>query len=258
MYWPSLPWRRINDFLLEAGSARSRDELNARVCDGMTRLIPHDIPVTCFVMDRDDLRVRGAVGSPVDRVGSSLFAVAGPQRIVSDYNDHFRFAMPLTYGYLKANAVIDYRAFEDTEFVADFVLPLRVRISLAGWFLRYTVLVSRSAGSCPFTDTEIAASKIVSRHLENLYVLQSRRENASPPSPYGIPSSLVARFGLTGREREIAQLLAERVSTAEISDRLFISRRTAEKHLEHIYAKLGARNRGEVRRLLQPNSALVE
>jgi DNA-binding CsgD family transcriptional regulator len=54
------------------------------------------------------------------------------------------------------------------------------------------------------------------------------------------------RLGLTRREHEIALLLSERLSMSEIADRLFISRRTAEKHAENIYGKFGIRKKQEV------------
>ena len=48
---------------------------------------------------------------------------------------------------------------------------------------------------------------------------------------------------LTSREREIASLVAGGLSNREIADRLFISRRTVDAHVNHIYAKLGISSR---------------
>jgi DNA-binding NarL/FixJ family response regulator len=48
---------------------------------------------------------------------------------------------------------------------------------------------------------------------------------------------------LTSREREIASLVAGGLSNRGIADRLFISRRTVDAHVNHIYAKLGISSR---------------
>lgn len=54
------------------------------------------------------------------------------------------------------------------------------------------------------------------------------------------------RAGLTRREREIAALVAEGLTNREIAERLFISERTADGHLEHIRDKLGVRSRSQI------------
>ena len=51
---------------------------------------------------------------------------------------------------------------------------------------------------------------------------------------------------LTGRERQVSELIAEGLSSQEIAGRLGITRRTAESHAEHIMTKLGVRTRAQV------------
>ncbi|MDJ1132578.1 ATP-binding protein [Streptomyces iconiensis] len=55
---------------------------------------------------------------------------------------------------------------------------------------------------------------------------------------------------LTRREREVAELVAEGLSNREIAERLVVSKRTADAHIEHILAKLGFSSRAQITALL--------
>ena len=57
---------------------------------------------------------------------------------------------------------------------------------------------------------------------------------------------------LTTREREIAALVAEGLSNRKIADRLIVSKRTVDAHVEHIYVKLGITSRVELTNWLKP------
>ncbi|HKW58779.1 MAG TPA: LuxR C-terminal-related transcriptional regulator [Candidatus Dormibacteraeota bacterium] len=57
---------------------------------------------------------------------------------------------------------------------------------------------------------------------------------------------MTPRVELSRREREVAALVAEGLSNREIAERLFISERTAEGHVEQIFNKLGFGKRAQV------------
>jgi non-specific serine/threonine protein kinase len=63
-----------------------------------------------------------------------------------------------------------------------------------------------------------------------------------------VPAAAAPDVGrpLTGRERQIAALVAEGLSNREIATRLVISRRTVDAHVEHVLAKLGASSRVQI------------
>jgi len=59
-------------------------------------------------------------------------------------------------------------------------------------------------------------------------------------------ATVTAQDPLTRRERQIAELIREGLSNREIADRLVISRRTAEAHVQNILTKLGFTSRTQV------------
>ena len=72
--------------------------------------------------------------------------------------------------------------------------------------------------------------------------------HAQQPPIYGDtqPSSEVEKLGLTMRELEVVRLIAQGHSNAEIAAALFVSDATVKTHINHIFSKLGARDRAQV------------
>jgi non-specific serine/threonine protein kinase len=63
---------------------------------------------------------------------------------------------------------------------------------------------------------------------------------------------------LTAREQEIAGLVAAGLSNRQIAEKLFISRRTVDAHLEHIFGKLGITSRVMLTIHLREHSAVTD
>jgi predicted ATPase/class 3 adenylate cyclase/DNA-binding CsgD family transcriptional regulator len=66
------------------------------------------------------------------------------------------------------------------------------------------------------------------------YIQRGRGERKRPSSGWG---------SLTPTERDIARLVAEGLTNKDIASRLFVSARTVQAHLTHVYAKLGVTSR---------------
>ncbi|GAA2521742.1 LuxR C-terminal-related transcriptional regulator [Winogradskya humida] len=60
------------------------------------------------------------------------------------------------------------------------------------------------------------------------------------------PALVAVQPALTVRERQVAELAAGGVRSREIADRLFLSPRTVENHLQRVYTKLGVNGRNEL------------
>jgi DNA-binding response OmpR family regulator len=96
----------------------------------------------------------------------------------------------------------------------------------------------------PFGVVELMAR--VGAHLR-------RTAAAGEAAPAAGPSDAVLRdrYGLTDRQIEVARLLAEGCSNAEIAERLGIAVLTARNHTDQILSKLGAATRARVGAILR-------
>jgi DNA-binding NarL/FixJ family response regulator len=63
------------------------------------------------------------------------------------------------------------------------------------------------------------------------------------------------RDDLTSQERQIAQLARDGLTNAEIGARLFLSRRTVEWHLRHVFSKLGIQSRHQLASALETSTS---
>jgi len=79
-----------------------------------------------------------------------------------------------------------------------------------------------------------SAGELDGEAVERVLVAAGHRRVARVPLP----------AGLTAREAEVLGLLARGLTTRQVAARLVISVKTADHHVQHIYAKLGVSSRG--------------
>src|SRR5471032_2663971 len=82
---------------------------------------------------------------------------------------------------------------------------------------------------------------------------EEMRERGVRPPPRTLTSGAA---GLTGRETEIARMVATRKSNKEIGGALQISARTVSTHLSNIFLKLNVGSRGELADFVRQNGLL--
>ena len=70
----------------------------------------------------------------------------------------------------------------------------------------------------------------------------------------GLPAARSGALQLTPAEQSVAHLVAQGLSNREAAARLYVSPKTVDYHLAHIYAKLGVTSRRELSRRLQSAS----
>jgi len=85
---------------------------------------------------------------------------------------------------------------------------------------------------------QAAIDPAVQHHLVNSIARTAPLE-WTPPDQSRLPD------GLTPREASVLALIAEGLSNAEIADRLTVSETTVKSHINHLYAKTGARDRAQ-------------
>jgi DNA-binding CsgD family transcriptional regulator len=61
--------------------------------------------------------------------------------------------------------------------------------------------------------------------------------------PAELPEDFIVRFGISNREREIIEMMAQGFSNNAIAEKLYISTLTVKNHIYHIYQKTGAGNK---------------
>ena len=111
----------------------------------------------------------------------------------------------------------------------------------------YVGLTTERADRTPFSPGDAAAEL---RRLESAGMLEPRATRAvllaaghgEPPANAGKRPTNPG--GLTRREVDVLRLAARGHTTREIADRLYISPKTADHHIQHIYGKIGVSTRG--------------
>jgi DNA-binding CsgD family transcriptional regulator len=108
------------------------------------------------------------------------------------------------------------------------------------WALRVKPDMARARAGLPEAQAEAAWRTGLATPPEDLLARLRREGSAREGSRKSLPG------GLSRRELEVARLVAAGMTSKAIADRLFLSERTVESHIDHILTKLRFNTRAQV------------
>ncbi|MEO7683716.1 MAG: response regulator transcription factor [Gemmatimonadaceae bacterium] len=121
------------------------------------------------------------------------------------------------------------------------VLIAALRLIEYRWLVvEHSVEIYGALVAAVFASLGIWLGLKLTRHTATVVV---REVMVPAPLNFVRDESKVASLGITPRELEILQLIAEGLSNKEIAERAFVSENTVKTHSSRLFEKLGARRR---------------
>jgi DNA-binding CsgD family transcriptional regulator/tetratricopeptide (TPR) repeat protein len=106
------------------------------------------------------------------------------------------------------------------------------------------LLAAEAAGSAAAAFSGAGDRRAATASLRRSSALAAACEGAATPGLFHLTMvNAAAAAPLSGREREIVLLAATGMASRDIAERLYLSVRTVNNHLQHAYAKLGVTSR---------------
>jgi DNA-binding CsgD family transcriptional regulator/tetratricopeptide (TPR) repeat protein len=106
------------------------------------------------------------------------------------------------------------------------------------------LLAAEAAGSAAAAFSGAGDRRAATASLRRSSALAAACEGAATPGLFHLTTvNAAAAAPLSGREREIVLLAATGMASRDIAERLYLSVRTVNNHLQHAYAKLGVTSR---------------
>jgi DNA-binding NarL/FixJ family response regulator len=204
------------------------------------------MPLTILVAD-DELGIRLSIKDYLEMKGYSVLMAENGRRaleMINQYQPHLLITditMPQLDGYELVRLVRQQPAFRLLP-VIFLTARNQTRERIQGYQTGGDLYLSK-----PFDLEELGV--VVRSLLDRLQIIQSDwRMRMQLPEEDEPTKSLVSseQLGLTSREQEVVELLAQGLSNAQIGDRLHLSARTIEKYVSSLLQKTAAHNRAEL------------
>ena len=241
----SIPWERINDYVLACGEVHDPYRFCVTALERMRDLVKFDQGVF-FVLDGNRRIVRRHFLDFPER-WSSIYLEYYSRTSNNDFSLNRDLSETPGSPYV---AQIDWegiRADSNDDFMQYYIRARGLRYTLS--FVLFDLngepsapfSLDRVSGS-RFSRREIECVRIAASHLNNLYknmLVRSEGQTRIWEATWGSEA-------LTPREREVVDLMCQGITPANNSRELRISLGTTNKHIAHIYKKMGVGSRQEL------------
>lgn len=146
-------------------------------------------------------------------------------------------------------------------FIKKLFTDAKERISIRIFSLVYLFIITASLASANLTFLSqwielIFIVLLFASHLIPIFILNIHLDRfyIEPSITIDFQKSVekfAGKFGISGREKEVIELICKGKSNQDISDSLFISLQTVKDHIHRIYIKTGVKNRVQLSNLIR-------
>lgn len=240
-------WVFLNEITHAIHDMENLDEMRSNLLELLTVLIPNSCASFYLANSHDGKLLSEPVAYNMDRKYIVNYLEYG-ERL--DYTmPIFKSARPIAY---KETDLFDNAVREKTEFYNDFLVhgfeyPMALCIARnAKCYGALSLFRSKQMGD--FSERDVFILNQLHDHLATRIYLENCRR--TDPAVRKIDEIRETNL-LTSRELEIAALVLQGFSNAEISCKLFVEIGTVKKHIYNIYCKYNVKNRIQLLRVLK-------
>ena len=240
----SIPWKQCSDFVLDCGSVHEPYRFCRRVIERIADLVPYDQSLFLMLDGNRKIVRKHFVGFP--ERWSRMYLNYYSKSVTDDFSlssDAFE---------IEGRGYIDLIDWHDIDWIHDdfmdnYIKPRNLSQSLS--FTLFDLKGSPATTFCldrlndgSFAAREVEVVRLLTAHLSNLY----KNLFVRPTGQVRMWDGVAGAVDLTPRECEVLDLLCQGIKPVYIARELHISLGTANKHIAHIYRKLGVDNKQEL------------
>ncbi len=239
-------YEAVLGFVRQLNAIGRMDEFPWRAMAGVGALIASDV-LTYNEIDTQRKRAY-FVQEPVRAISAALGGTF--ERLAYQHPLISHYARTRESRARKVSDFLSLREFRRLELYQEFFRHLSVNHQIAVTIPSSNALVigiALNRTRRDFSERDRSVLDLIRPHLAQAYrntaertTLQERAE-AAEGALWSSPATVLA--SLTRREHDVLVLVADGKTNLQIADRLSLSPRTVQKHLEHVYDKLGVRSR---------------